>query len=119
MMNVNWKRLSAPAIMLAALILPPATVAQSGTQGRCRPRSINQRQDRQQTRIRQGVRSGELTRREAGKLAAQQAVITTNEAFARRSGGELTAKERARIQRQQNKASQSIHKQKHDGQDRN
>ncbi len=118
MMYVNWKRLSAPAIIFAALLLPPAAVAQSGPQGRCKPRSINQRQDRQQTRIRQGVRSDELTRREAGKLAAQQAVIATNEAFARRSGGEFTAKERARIQRQQNKASQSIYRQKHDGQDR-
>ncbi len=119
MMNVNWKRLSAPAIMLAALILPAAAVAQSGHQGRCKPRSINSRQDRQQTRIRQGVRSGELTRRETSKLAAQQAVIATNEAFARRSDGEFTAKERARIQRQQNKASQNIYEQKHDEQDRN
>lgn len=118
-MNVIGKRLSAPAIMLAALLLPSAAVAQSRRPAHCQPRSINSRQDRQQTRIRQGVRSGELTRRETSKLAAQQAVIATNEAFARRSGGEFTAKERARIQRQQHKASQSIYRQKHDGQDRN
>ena len=77
------------------------------------------RQGRQTTRIRQGVRSGELTRRETERLAAEQAAIRTQEAFYRRSGGEFTARERARLQRELQQSSRHIYRQKHDGQDRN
>jgi hypothetical protein len=80
---------------------------------------INRRQQNQQARIRQGVRSGELTRREAGHLQARQARIRVNEAYARRSGGEFTARERARIQRQLDRSSHRVYRQKHDRQDRN
>jgi hypothetical protein len=107
-MNKTWIKLS----LLAAIIsvtLPLMGMAQG----------INQRQDNQRARIRQGVRSGELTRREAGRLQAQQARIRVNERYARRSGGEFTARERARIQRQQNRSSNQIYRQKNDRQDRN
>jgi hypothetical protein len=70
-------------------------------------------------RIRKGVRSGELTLRETQRLAAEQASIRTQEAFYRRSGGEFTARERARIQRELQQSSRHIYRQKHDAQDRN
>lgn len=114
-MKGTLKKLIAPVAMIAALIFPLAGSADAKGN---RPRSINARQDRQQTRIRHGVRNGELTRRETVRLEQQQAAIATREAFARRSGDEFTARERARIQRQQHQASQNIYKQKHDGQDR-
>ena len=106
-----------PAVALgAALVMPLAASAQT----RCHnPRGINTREHHEQVRIRQGERSGELTRREAERLEAEQARIRVNEAYARRSGGELTAKERARLERELNKASRDIYRQKHDGQDRN
>jgi hypothetical protein len=42
-----------------------------------------------------------------------------DEARARQSGGEFTPRERGRIQRQLNRSSRSIYRQKHDRQDRN
>ena len=80
---------------------------------------INERQENQQQRIRQGVRSGELTRREALRLQREQARVRFAEARARRSGGEFTPRERARIQRELNQSSRHIRRQKHDRQDRN
>ena len=114
-MKAIFKRLLPAAALVAALALPLAAQAQTG----CRhARGINARQQREQARIRQGVRSGELTRREAARLEAEQARIRAHEAYARRSGGELTALERARLERQLNRASRDIYRQKHDRQDR-
>ncbi len=96
---------------LVAVIIPAAGLAQ-------RRNTINERQQNQRQRIRQGVRSGELTRVEAARLQRQQAQIKLNEARARQSGGEFTPEERARIQRQLDRSSQNIYDQKHDAQDR-
>ncbi|MGH9426525.1 MAG: hypothetical protein ACRD2L_09515 [Terriglobia bacterium] len=79
--------------------------------------TINERERRQQKRIGDGVKDGELTRKEARKLERQQAKIHAAEAKAK-SDGEFTAKERARIQKKQNKASRQIYKEKHDKQTR-
>src|SRR5688572_14220980 len=78
---------------------------------------INRREHREQVRIRQGIRSGELTRPEVRRLEAQQAKIRIDERLARRNG--LTAKERERLQKELNRASKNIYNQKHDNQDRN
>ena len=82
------------------------------------PRGINYRERREQQRIGQGIRSGELTRREAARLEAGLARIKVNERFARRDG-EITPRERARLDRELNRESRAIYHQKHDGQDRN
>lgn len=118
MMRESLKKLLAPALFVAALAFPLAPLAQASHPG-CQPRSVNARQGRQTARIKQGVRSSELTRRETQRLAAEQASIRTQEAFYRRSGGEFTARERARIQRELQQSSQHIYRQKHDAQDRN
>ena len=117
-MRESLKRLLAPALFVAALAFPLAADAQASHSG-CKSKSVNSRQSRQTARIRQGVRSGELTRRETGRLAAEQAAIRAQEAFYRRSGGDFTARERARIQRELQQSSQHIYRQKHDRQDRN
>jgi len=98
---------------MVAVIIPAAGLAQGRRNG------INERQRNQQQRIRQGVRSGELTGVEAARLRRQEAQIKLNEARARQSGGEFTPQERARIQRQLDRESQNIYQQKHDAQDRN
>lgn len=116
-MIVMLKRLLAPALIVGALFVPLAGTA-SAHQPR-HPRSVNARERRQERRIHQGVRNGELTRREAVSLQRQQARIRVNEAYARRSGGRFTARERARIRREENRASRRIYRQKHDRQDRN
>ena len=78
---------------------------------------INRREHREQVRIHQGIRSGELTRQEARRLEAQQAKIRIDERLARRNG--VTAKERTRLQKELDRASNNIRRQKHDNQDRN
>lgn len=92
---------------LCAGLLPIASSAQA----------INQRQQREQVRIRQGVRSGELTRVEARRLEAEQARIRAAEQRARRDG--INARERERLQRELERANRDIGRQKHDKQDRN
>jgi uncharacterized membrane protein YebE (DUF533 family) len=74
-----------------------------------------ERQVNQQARIKQGVKSGELNKREAARLEAEQAKIQA-EKKAARSDGKVTPRERARIQHDQNKASRRIAVQKHDAQ---
>ena len=118
MLKEHLKKLLAPGLFVAALMFPLASEAQANRRV-CKPKPVNARQWRQTARIRQGVRSGELTRRETQRLAAEQASIRTQEAFYRRSGGEFSARERARIQRELHQSSRHIYRQKHDRQDRN
>jgi len=117
-MRSSLKKLLAPALFVAVIAFPLAPQAQA-SRSACKPKPVNARQARQSARIRQGVRSGELTRRETQRLAAEQAVIRTQEAFYRRSGGEFTARERARVQRELQQASRHIYRQKHDAQEHN
>ena len=79
--------------------------------------SVDRREHRQQKRINQGAKSGELNRREAARLEAQQARTKRLEAKAK-SDGKVTVKERARLQHRENKTSRRIYRQKHDGQKR-
>ena len=80
--------------------------------------SINDRQANQKDRIAQGVASGELTKRETAKLAAQQHKLARKEARFR-SDGELSARERVNLQRSLNRSSANIYKKKHNDRDRN
>jgi hypothetical protein len=99
-------------------VLSGTGVAAERKPARVKTPAINQRQQNQQSRIRQGIKSGELTRREAVRLEQQEARIRVNERFAK-ADGKVTAAERARLEKELNKVSQNIHEQKHDGQDRN
>ncbi len=75
---------------------------------------IDQREANQQNRINQGVQSGQLTPRETGKLDAQQARIAQREdRMAARNNGNLTTKDKAKLTRQQNRASRHIYAKKH------
>jgi len=74
-----------------------------------------QRNVNQQQRIEQGVKSGELTQREAGKLEAGQARVNAKEARAG-ADGHVGPHEQARIQKSENHQSKRIHKEKHDAQ---
>ncbi|HOP15662.1 MAG: hypothetical protein KDI22_06500 [Gammaproteobacteria bacterium] len=80
------------------------------------PRVIG-RQERQQQRIDNGWRSGELTRDELQRLDAQQARIAD---MARRfsADGRLTPAERLELERVQDRASVDIARTKHNDNDR-
>lgn len=78
---------------------------------------INERQQNQRQRIGQGLRSGELTARETARLAREQVHIQRMENRFRSSGDGLNDRERARLQRELNQSSRHIYRQKHDRQD--
>ena len=97
---------------LAALLgagAATASLAQEAT-----PR-VELRQERQAQRIAQGVRSGELTVAERRQLRAQQRGITRAQDRAA-ADGVVTRAERRRLHALQDRASASIHRQKHDAQ---
>jgi hypothetical protein len=77
---------------------------------------IENRKDRQEVRTNQGVRSGELTNKEAARLKARQANLNQKIRQDRKDGPGLTAAERARIEQRQDNISRDIYRQKNDGQ---
>ena len=76
---------------------------------------IQKRLQNQERRIDQGVQSGELTPKEAGRLEAEQAKIKQAEERMK-SDGRLTSQERQRLNNMQDRSSQKIYRQKHDAQ---
>src|SRR2546421_11004731 len=68
-----------------------------------------QRDVNQQQRIEQGLKSGSLTTREAGRLERGEARIDRMEANALKDGN-LSPAEKARIQRAQNRESREINR---------
>lgn len=74
-----------------------------------------QRDVNQQQRIEQGLQSGQLNTREAGKLEKEESRVDKMESNALKDG-KLSPAEKARIQNAQNKVSRDIYKQKHDAQ---
>lgn len=106
-------------LLFAAIFAVGGLSISAAAQTKSRPYSINHREQRQQKRVRQGIKSGELTARETYKLEKQQAKLRRTEAGYRRSGNGLTPKERYKLQRQLNRSSRTIYRQKHDRQDYN
>lgn len=76
---------------------------------------IKNREVRQQRRIEQGVKSGELTARETARLEKEQGKIEADREKAL-ADGKMTRKEKAKLTREQNRASRHIYRQKHDAQ---
>jgi hypothetical protein len=75
---------------------------------------IKARQENQQDRIAQGVKSGQLTAGETANLERKEARLNREIRRDRRAnGGNLTNKEKAQINRQQNKLSRNIYRDKH------
>jgi hypothetical protein len=100
------------ALLVAGLAVGSLIGAASSAQA-----GINGRQHRQQARIAQGVRSGELTGREAARLERQERQIRREERLFR-ADGHLSPAERADLDRDLNRTSRNIYRQKHDGQTR-
>lgn len=106
-------------LVFAAFLVGLIFTADSFAQTNRRPYgNINQRQRNQQNRIYQGIRSGELTRREAYRLERGQYRTNRLEQRYRNSGNGLSRYERLRLENRQNRDSYRIYRQKHDKQDR-
>jgi hypothetical protein len=113
MKSANKNRVSLALLVAGVLGVAGLSQADAGTRD---PR-VNARQQNQHQRIKQGVQSGELTRRETGALAREQRDIRQLER-AYKSDGTLTRSERVDLHQEQNQASRHIYNQKHDAQDR-
>jgi hypothetical protein len=105
--------------VMAGLMLPAAAqTSDSGTPAK--PATINQRKENQQDRIGDGIQSGQLTAREAGKLEKKESELNQEERDMRKlDNGHLTKADRAALNQQQNALSKNIYKQKHDAQVQN
>jgi hypothetical protein len=96
------------AALITALAAPLAGNAQDRTP------YLNRRQANQQRRIRQGIKSGQLTRREASRLEAREGRLEARK-LEDKAKGPLTRKERAQLNRVANRDSRAIYRLKHNG----
>jgi hypothetical protein len=75
---------------------------------------VGKRAENQQDRIAQGIKSGQLTAGEASHLESNEARINREVHNDRQAnGGTLTPAERAQVNRQQNRMSKQIYKERH------
>jgi len=100
---MNWTGRLTVVALFGALALP--AVAQSN-------RRINARKENQQDRIAQGVKSGSLTARETANLERKEAALNREERRMK-ADGNFTPAERGKINRQQNRLSKQIYRDKH------
>ncbi len=110
------KKVKAMIALAGLMTLVPMVTASAATAPRKYRHGIEARQRYQNARIEQGERSGALTWRESERLERQEGRIERQEDRYRRSGGQFTPAERAKIQRELNIESRRIYRQKHDGQ---
>ncbi len=93
-------------ILMVAMVFALVT-ADAAMAGR-----VKNRQVKQQKRIHQGTQSGELTKRETRRLQKEQRHINRAKKRAM-SDGNVTPKERVRLERKQDRASRHIYRGKH------
>jgi hypothetical protein len=115
LMKKTLFRLFIAAVAIAG-ILPMTGLAQGN---RCRRNdNVNRREYYQRDRIRDGIRSGELTRGEAYRLINQQRRIESYERRSRLDDGRLDYRERRRLDQMLDRSGRDIYREKHDRQDR-
>ncbi len=104
--------LSATLVMLAMPVVAQSTPAATADPA---PKSeVGKRQENQQDRIAQGVKSGQLTAGETAHLERNQARINRQIRRDRQAnGGKLTPQEKAQINHEQNRQSRQIYRDKH------
>jgi hypothetical protein len=98
------------AIVAATFALPGLALAQTTSTPR-----IDKRQANQDKRIEEGVKSGELTKKEAARLEKGQARIQKMEDKAM-ADGKMTKSEARKIERAQDRESKAIARETHDKQ---
>lgn len=104
-------------ITLAIAMLPGLALAQAApvTPSDKAGARIDQRQANQQSRINEGVKSGELNQKEAARLQKGQARVQKAEDKAR-ADGKIDKKEARHIEHMQDRQSKVIAREKHDKQ---
>jgi len=114
---MNMTNLKA-AVVAVALAFAGTAFAQAPTPPAKDPAAtpgIDKRQENQQKRIDAGVKSGQLTDREAGRLEKRETKLQKDKEKAQ-ADGVVTKQERKHLQNEANRDSKAIARQKHDGQ---
>lgn len=112
------------ALAVAGLLVSASASAQTSTTsgagpgvvdpGPPRVNEVNKREKNQQQRIANGVKNGSLTPQETSNLEKREASVQNREQRdIAKNNGHLTKGEQRRINRQQNRISRSIYKDKH------
>jgi hypothetical protein len=97
---------------ISVIILTAVTIASFISVDTAFAGRVGKRQVKQQKRIHQGIASHELSAGEIRRLEREQRHIQRSKRRAF-SDGELTAKERVRLERNQDRASRHIYRTKH------
>ena len=97
--------------LVAVALFAQALETKAGPRNRA-----ERREGAQSSRIRQGVRSGELTRGEASKLRHDERRIKRTENRMSRDG--LSDKEKGRLEKMQDRESKKIYRMKHNDRER-
>jgi len=102
------------SLMITALAISLFCYCASAQEQTSPPKTpkIAKKQIHQQARIKQGVKSGELTKGETAGLEKEQGKIQAEKLQAK-SDGKVTPQERKKIRRDQRKASRDIYRAKH------
>jgi hypothetical protein len=105
------------AVIAIALAFAGTAFAQTTTPpaGSSLTPGIDKRQANQERRIEQGVKSGELTKKEAARLEKREAKLQADKEKAT-ADGKVTKKERQQLNREADRDSKAIYRQKHDAQ---
>ncbi len=98
-------------LVFATVAICFATLTSSAQQN---PRTLKD----ENRRIRQGVKSGELTAKETAQLKRQEAKLRAEKARLS-ADGNLSKRDKAKLLRDEKKLDRNIRRQKHDRQDRN
>ncbi len=101
-----------PHMMIGALLLGTVTASYADE----REGRVARRQERQQQRIAQGVKSGSLTPKETSHIERQETGLNKEIRTDRKgNGGTLTPQEKKQVNQQQNGLSREIYRDKHNG----
>ncbi len=98
-------------LLIAAFALPAFAQAPAST---ATP-ALDKRQANQEKRISEGVKSGQLNQREAARLEKREAKLEADKQAAK-ADGKVTPAERRKLNREADRDSRAIHRQKHDAQ---
>jgi hypothetical protein len=108
-MNFPTKRL---ALIVAATLISGAALLAQETVTPKREAQVEHRAKRQQKRIAQGVKSGQLTPKETINLEKREGKLNKDIAKAE-ADGKITKKEQSKLNKEENKDSKKIFRKKH------
>ncbi|MEP6944331.1 MAG: hypothetical protein ABJA02_00320 [Acidobacteriota bacterium] len=101
-------------LVLGSMAIVVGLSAAANAQTYHRYHNIEAREARQERRIDQGIRTGQLTQLEAKRLEVQHSRLDYLDDRLRASGGRLTYAERERLERDLNRSSSAIYRERHD-----